>query len=137
MSSGAIAARAGIPSRPTIPCAALAAAAWALLVLLAAQRSSPGLAVAWALGLALGATLQRGRFCFAGAFRDLFLMRNGTMMRAILFGLALVTPLFALIESKAVPDPSFGALPVGAHVVPFGLHLVAGGLVFGIGMVVA
>src|SRR6185295_12279296 len=33
--------------------------------------------------------------------------------------------------------PSFGALPPGAHVIPFGLHLVVGGLLFGVGMVVA
>src|SRR6185295_17395046 len=33
--------------------------------------------------------------------------------------------------------PSFGALPPGAHVLPLGLHLAVGGLLFGIGMVVA
>jgi uncharacterized membrane protein YedE/YeeE len=137
MSTNAIAAPRQVTTRPTLPIAAIAAALWALLVLLAAQRASPGLALAWLLGLSLGITLQRGRFCFAGAFRDLYLMRNGTMMRAILVGLAIATPVFALLESKAVPDPSFGALPGGAHVVPFGLHLVVGGLLFGIGMVVA
>src|SRR5579871_4789707 len=113
------------------------AVAVVLGVLVAAQRVEPRLALYWALGLAVGAVLQRGRLCFAGAFRDLFLMRNGTMMRAILVGLALMAPVFALIESKAVPQPSFGALPAGAHVVPLGLNLVAGGLLFGIGMVVA
>jgi uncharacterized membrane protein YedE/YeeE len=109
----------------------------ALLVLYVSQRESPRLALYWGLGLALGTILQRGRLCFAGAFRDQFLMRNGTMLRAILIGLALMTPVFALIESKAVPEPSFGALAQGAHVVPLGLNLVVGGIVFGIGMVVA
>jgi uncharacterized membrane protein YedE/YeeE len=97
----------------------------------------PHLALNWLVGIALGVTLQRGRFCFAGAFRDLYLMRNGTMMRAILVGLAIATPLFALLQARAVPNPSFGALPTGAHVVPLGLHLVVGGLLFGVGMVVA
>jgi hypothetical protein len=64
-------------------------------------------------------------------------MGNGLMMRAILLALAIATPAFALIEARAVPNPSFGALPPGAHVVPFGLHLVVGGVLFGIGMVVA
>jgi uncharacterized membrane protein YedE/YeeE len=113
---------------------ALAAAAGVLVL---AQRVEPRLALYWALGLGVGVVLQRGRVCFAGAFRDLFLMRNGTMMRAILVGLALMAPLFALIESKAVPEPSFGALPAGAHVVPLGLNLAAGGVLFGVGMVVA
>jgi uncharacterized membrane protein YedE/YeeE len=95
------------------------------------------MALYWALGLSMGLLLQRGRLCFAGAFRDLFLMRNGTMMRAIILGLAIMAPVFALIESKAVPEPSFGALPAGAHVLPLGLNLGVGGLLFGIGMVVA
>src|SRR5579859_6847223 len=109
----------------------------AAAILLAAQRVDARLALYWALGLSVGVVLQRGRLCFAGAFRDLFLMKNGTMMRAILVGLALMAPVFALIEAKAVPEPSFGALPAGAHVVPLGLNLAVGGLLFGIGMVVA
>ncbi|HLZ27205.1 MAG TPA: YeeE/YedE family protein [Chloroflexota bacterium] len=119
-----------------------ALAAWAVglvavVILALAQRIEVRLAVYWALGLGVGLVLQRGRLCFAGAFRDLFLMRNGTMMRAILVGLAVLTPLFALIEARAVPEPSFGAVAAGAHVVPLGLNLAVGGLLFGIGMVVA
>lgn len=106
-------------------------------ILALAQQASAQLAIYWVFGLSLGAILQRGRFCFAGAFRDLFLMRNGTMMRAILFGLAITTVAFTLIQARAVPNPSFGATPDGAHVVPAGLNLAVGGLLFGIGMVVA
>src|SRR5712691_7173737 len=91
-----------------------------LLIFLVAQASDPHLALYWTLGLGLGAVLQRGRFCFAGAFRDLYLTRNGTVMRAILVGLAVATPAFALIQARAVPNPSFGALPPGAHVLPLG-----------------
>jgi hypothetical protein len=109
----------------------------ALLVLLATNARDPQLAVHWTLGLAVGVVLQRGRVCFAGAFRDLYLMRNGAMMRAVLVALAVATPAFALIQARAVPNPSFGALPPGAHVLPLGLHLVVGGLLFGVGMVVA
>src|SRR5882762_4635273 len=109
----------------------------AVAILVLAERAQARLAIYWALGLGLGVVLQRGRVCFAGAFRDLFLMRNGTMMRAILVGLAIASPIFALIQARAVPNPAFGALPPGAHALPFGLHLVAGGLLFGIGMVVA
>jgi uncharacterized membrane protein YedE/YeeE len=114
-----------------------AAVAIAIAVLVLAQRVEARLALYWALGLGVGLVLQRGRLCFAGAFRDLFLMRNGTMMRAIIVGLAVVAPIFALIESRAVPEPSFGAIAVGAHVLPLGLNVPVGGLLFGIGMVVA
>ena len=113
------------------------ASALAIGVLLTAQAADSRLAVYWVLGLAVGMVLQRGRVCFAGAFRDLHLMRNGSMLRAVLVGLAIATPAFALIEAQAVPNPAFGALPQGAHVVPVGLHLVVGGLLFGVGMVVA
>ena len=109
----------------------------ALAVLIAAERVQPRLAIYWALGLGLGLILQRGRLCFAGAFRDLYLMRNGTMMRAIIVGLAIMVPVFALIEARAVPEPSFGAVAAGAHVVPLGLNVAVGGLLFGVGMVVA
>ena len=34
---------------------------------------------------------------------------HGTMMRAVIVGLALMAPIFALIETKAVPEPGFGA----------------------------
>src|ERR1041385_6804489 len=88
----------------------------ALVVLILAERVQPRLAIYWALGLGVGVVLQRGRLCFAGAFRDIYLMRNGTMLRAILVGLAAMAPVFALIESRAVPEPSFGALAQGAHV---------------------
>src|SRR5258707_2862907 len=115
----------------------VAVALVAVAILVMAERAQARLAIYWALGLGFGLVLQRGRLCFAGAFRDLFLMRNGTMMRAIIVGLAIMTPVFALIEARAVPEPSFGAVAAGAHVVPLGLNLAAGGLMFGIGMVVA
>jgi uncharacterized membrane protein YedE/YeeE len=115
----------------------VAVALVAVAILVMAERAQARLAIYWALGLGLGLVLQRGRLCFAGAFRDLFLMRNGTMMRAILVGLAIMAPVFALIEARAVPEPSFGAVAAGAHVVPLGLNLAVGGLLFGIGMVVA
>jgi uncharacterized protein len=115
----------------------IAAASVALGILILANLAQPRLALYWALGLGVGVVLQRGRLCFAGAFRDLFLMRNGTMLRAILVGLAAMAPVFALIESRAVPEPSFGALAQGAHVVPIGLNLAVGGVLFGVGMVLA
>jgi len=114
--------------------AAVGVAVAALGILLVTWTTQPHLAFNWVMGLAVGAVLQRGRFCFAGAFRDLYLMRNGVMLRAILVGLALLVAVFALIESRAVPEPSFGAVAAGAHVVPLGLNLAVGGVLFGIGL---
>lgn len=43
---------------------------------LAVQR--PVLAVMWIFGLAFGVILQRSRFCFASAFRDLYTIPRQT-----------------------------------------------------------
>jgi len=100
-------------------------------------RAGASIIVWWGVGLALGVILQRSRFCFAGAFRDLFLLRDGRLLRAAITGLLIATPGFTLLMARLVPDPSFGDLPSGAHILPVGLHLVVGGILFGIGMVVA
>ncbi|HEV7215308.1 MAG TPA: YeeE/YedE family protein [Chloroflexota bacterium] len=110
-------------------------AALGLLVMMSV--ASPTYGVFWAFGLAFGVILQRSRLCFASAFRDLFLLGDGRTMRAILVALGLATLGFALIMTKAVPDPSAGALPDQAHVIPIGWYLVVGGVTFGLGMVIA
>ena len=100
-------------------------------------RLSAYLEVFWLFGLAFGVILQKSRLCFASAFRDLFLLRNGGNMRGIILGMALATLGFAVIEYRAVPTPQAGALPPLAHLMPVGPQLVVGGLLFGVGMVVA
>src|SRR3982074_428504 len=124
----------GVSGRTVV---SLALVGLAIAILILAERVQPRMALYWVLGLGLGLVLQRGRLCFAGAFRDLFLMRNGTMMRAIIVGLAIMAPVFALIESRAVPEPRFGAVGAGHAVAPVGLNRAVGGVLFGIGMVVA
>jgi uncharacterized membrane protein YedE/YeeE len=91
----------------------------------------------WGIGLAFGVILQRSRLCFAGAFRDFFLLRDGRILRALLAAMLVSTAGFWLLMVRLAPDPSFGSLPPGAHVTPVGLHLIIGGLLFGVGMVVA
>jgi len=82
-----------------------------------------------AVGFAFGFALQRGRFCMNSAFRDIILMKDRTLLRAV--GVAILVAMigFAIMEKAGVitisPVPFFwGALMVG-------------GFVFGIGMVLA
>ncbi len=91
----------------------------------------------WAFGLAFGFVLQRSRFCFASAFRDLFLFGGSATLKGILAGMAVASVGFALLESKMVALPGLGLLPPEAHLFPLGLHLVVGGVLFGIGMSLA
>ncbi|MBX6772626.1 MAG: YeeE/YedE family protein [Chloroflexi bacterium] len=124
-----------LPRQPTL--AKTLALVLVIWVLVWASLVNGGLAVYWVFGLAFGVILQRSRLCFASAFRDLFLMRDGRNLRAILVGLAVASVGFALIEERAVPTPGFGALPDQAHLMPASVQLIVGGLLFGLGMVLA
>ncbi|GAB4563955.1 MAG: YeeE/YedE family protein [Anaerolineae bacterium] len=109
----------------------------AIAIMALAARVDRVYGVFWGFGLAYGFALQRGRFCFASAFRDLFLLQQSRTLRAILAGMAVATLGFALIMSNLVPNTAIGVLPPEAHVIPLGLHSVVGGILFGIGMVLA
>ena len=104
---------------------------------LAAFGVDAEMALFWGYGLAFGFVLQRSRLCFASAFRDIFLLQHGRTLKALLAGLAVATLGFGLVMSKQIPNPTLGFLPPTANVLPIGLHLVLGGLIFGFGMVVA
>ncbi len=112
----------------------LLATVGALLVLLFYARISTSLAIFWTFGLAFGFVVQRSRFCFTSAFRDLFLLQDGRLMKGVIVGLAIATVGFTLIMYKAVPDPTQG---MAGNVYPTGWHTLLGGLLFGTGMVVA
>ncbi len=108
-----------------------------LAILVAAARWAPVLGFWWAVGLGVGVALQRGRFCFAAAFRDLFLTGRAELLRALLLGLMVATTAFAALMARMVPDPSLGDLAPKIHVWPLGANVLVGGLLFGAGMVLA
>ncbi|MCK6578476.1 MAG: YeeE/YedE family protein [Anaerolineae bacterium] len=91
----------------------------------------------WVLGLAFGFVLQRSRFCFASAFRDIFLLRHGRTLKGVLVGLAVAAVGFSTLMARQVPNTALGVLPPDANVLPMGLHTVVGGILFGFGMVIA
>lgn len=95
------------------------------------------LSALWLLGIATGFTLQRSRFCFASAFRDLFLFGSGRTMKGILLAITITTIGFAVVMHNFIPDTSYGYLPEQARVFPMGVSTVVAGLIFGFGMVLA
>lgn len=109
----------------------------AVIILLVVSAFDGEMGLFWAFGLAFGFALQRSRFCFASAFRDIFLLGHGRNMKGVLIGLAVATLGFAAFMAKQVPNPALGMVPPAANILPIGLHLVVGGLLFGVGMVVA
>ncbi len=126
------------PARSAVqPVAATLILGGCVIVAALMARTEPVLAPLWLLGMAAGFTLQRGRFCFASAFRDLFLFGSARTMKGILLGLAVASIGFALIMFGKVPNPSFGFFPDQANILPTGLSTIVGGLAFGIGMVLS
>ena len=106
------------------------------LAIVMSQREA-ALASLWLLGMAAGFTLQRSRFCFASAFRDIFLFGNSRIMKGVLVGLAVTTLGFALVMYDLIPRSNIGVLPPEAHILPVGISTVVGGLMFGFGMVLS
>ena len=109
----------------------------AIGILLFANNMSSQMGVFWVFGLAFGVVLQRSRFCFASAFRDIFLLRHARNMKGVLVGLVVATLGFALLMNSELPSTRLGLYPADAHILPFGLHILLGGLLFGFGMVIA
>lgn len=96
------------------------------------------LTVMWIFGLAFGIVLQRSRFCFASGFRDLFLFGEGRVLKGIIIGMAVAAVGFTLIMGKLLANPLVSqGLPARAGVYPLGFQTFLGGLLFGLGMVVA
>ncbi len=80
-------------------------------------------------GLGFGWILQRGRVCFNSAFRDLYLMKDNFLFKAITFAMAIEVLVFPLMAQ-------FGWIKLN----PKPLNIVGqiiGGLIFGMGMVLA
>lgn len=86
----------------------------------------------WVFGLAFGFILQRSRFCFAASFRDLILLRNSSLMRAVLLSMMLSTTGYLLLQVFY-----FGYSSQIGYIFPVGFHTVFGAFMFGLGMVVA
>lgn len=101
------------------------------------RRVDPEFGIFAALGLGFGIVLQRSRFCFNSAFRDLLQFRSGRTMKGVIVGMAVATAGFGLRMYDLLPNPFLGPIAPEAHAVPLSLALVVGGVLFGVGMVIA
>ena len=117
----------------------VASVAWVVagVVYVVARGRDTEFAMFWVFGLAFGFVLQRARFCFASAFRDIFLLGHARNMKGVLLGLAVGSVGFGLLMSQQVPNTALPIYPSTANVLPVGIHTALGGLLFGVGMVLA
>lgn len=103
-----------------------------LMLFLLILQISLRLALILALGTAIGFALQKSRFCFTSALRDPFITGITQATQAVLLLIALSLIGFWVIF---ITSSDLDTLLLG--VVPFGVHTVVGGILFGIGMVIA
>ena len=64
------------------------------------QTGDQSLVYIWFIGCFVGFVLQRSRFCFASAFRDLFLFGTSKTLKGILIGLLVANIGFVIISSN-------------------------------------
>lgn len=83
------------------------------------------------VGILLGFILQRGRFCVTGAFRDVWVAKNSWWLGAFFVAISVQAVGLAIFNST-------GFLPTETAASPFApVATVAGGFIFGIGMLLA
>lgn len=82
-------------------------------------------------GFAIGFVMHRSRLCFARSIREPFMTAEGTMTKAVILAMAVGMPLAALLFRAKVIDPYVAIPPT------FWLGSLAGGAIFGVGMVFA
>ena len=82
-----------------------------------------------ALGLVFGFVLQRGRFCMNSAFRDIIVMKEYTLFKAVMTAVLVQMVGFTLMAMAHIITLNPKPLMWGAN--------ITGGLIFGIGMVMA
>jgi len=103
------------------------AASWAI----SEEKQLTSRAIIIFAGFAIGFILHRSRFCFSRVFREPFMTGEGDMTKAMIVALALGIPVASILLQHKTVDP-YLAIPA-----TFWLGSLLGGLVFGIGMVLA
>lgn len=87
------------------------------------------------MGMAVGVIIQRSRFCFASAFRDILrgggeFKRSARLQVGIALGIMVGATGVFILKYMGYVDPD-------AYVKPAGWSNIAGGILFGLGMVIA
>lgn len=102
-------------------------------ILLGLKNST--MAMYWGFGCIFGFILQKSRFCFTASMRDPCITGSTSVTRAVLIAFAITT-----IGFTAIKYGSFitnGTIPGQSYVMPISVATALGGILFGIGMVIA
>jgi len=96
---------------------------------------STSVAMFWVFGCCFGFALQKSRFCFTASLRDPCITGSTSITKAVLIAFALTSIGFTAIKYNAFVSGQ--TIPGQSYVMPVSLATVVGGIMFGIGMVIA
>ncbi|KPK02252.1 MAG: hypothetical protein AMK71_02950 [Nitrospira bacterium SG8_35_4] len=85
---------------------------------------------AFVAGILAGVIIQRSAFCFAAAFREIFMTRTTRMMKSLVLSLLIGVTGFTLIKVA-------GLKPSESYFFHTSWRVLAGGVIFGFGMTIA
>ena len=94
--------------------------------------------IIWVIGILIGITMQRSRFCFAASFRDPIMVGTTSLFRAVIIGLMISTVGFSIYQYITISSmTSYSISDIPGQIFPVGIHTIIGAVIFGIGMVIA
>lgn len=102
-------------------------------ILLSLRQSSLGMF--WLFGGCFGFILQKSRFCFTASLRDPCITGSTSLTKAVLIAFALTSIGFTAIKYSAFASGL--SIPGQSYVMPVSVATGVGGVLFGIGMVIA
>ncbi|KGK81721.1 YeeE/YedE thiosulfate transporter family protein [Clostridium sp. HMP27] len=91
----------------------------------------------WILGISIGIVLRYSRFCFSAAIRDPLLIGNVKLLKAMLLGMMVSTLGFAVIQYLYFKGHIVDYTYIPGSVTSWGIHIMIGAFLFGIGMTIA
>ncbi len=89
------------------------------------------------IGILLGFTLERSRFCFASSIRNPLTLGTTKLLQGVILALILSSIAFFFLQIQSLNSTVFDISEVPGTLRPVGWNTVVGGLLFGIGMVIA
>lgn len=101
-------------------------------------KTNRSYSIVWIVGILIGITMQRSRFCFVASFRDPIMIGSTSVFKAVIIGLIISTVGFSIIQYIAISNmPSYSLADIPGQIWPVGIHTIIGAVLFGIGMVIA
>ncbi len=101
-------------------------------------NSNETYSILWIIGVIIGFTLQRSRFCFAASFRDPIMVGSTSLFKAIIIAFIISTIGFGIIQYIDIAHRDTIDLDnIPGQIQPVGIHTALGAILFGTGMVIA